>query len=128
MGSKSTWVGVFYVACAAVATVVFAKIAGLIFLQMQIADSSILGDQFTLSTLVGLVVAAALTGFAAMNPKARTFVNESYDELMKVSWPEWSETKTNTVVVIVFSFISAGILGVFDYVFSTLTNNNFFLY
>lgn len=128
MGSKSTWVWVFFVACGAVATVVFSKIVGLIFLQFQITDTAMLGDQFTLSTLIALVVAVALTGFAAMNPTSRTFVNDSYDELMKVSWPEWSETKTNTVVVIVFSFISAGILGVFDYVFSTLTNNNFFLY
>ncbi len=128
MGSKSTWVWVFFILSGAVATVVFSKILGMVFLSAQISDTAVLGDQCTLSTLVALAIAAVLTGVAVMNVKSRTFVSEAYDEIVKVSWPEWSETKSNTVVVIVFSFIAAGILGIFDYVFSTLTNNNFFLY
>lgn len=37
------------------------------------------------------------------------------EELQRVTWPTWAETKAATVAVIVATFIVAVMLGVFDY-------------
>jgi preprotein translocase subunit SecE len=42
-------------------------------------------------------------------------------ELKKVTWPTPKEVRTATVVVLVMSIISALILGLFDFVWSNLT-------
>lgn len=127
MSSRNTFVALFFIAAALLLTLVFDRAAQALLAYANAANPSILGDRFTLSTAIGLGVAAVLAGWGWVNPKTKNFVGESVDELAKVSWPEWAETKVNTVVVIVFSFIAAAILGVFDSVFSWLTTNQLFL-
>lgn len=122
MGSRNTLVALFFIAATVVAVFVFDKAAAGIMASANMANTSVLGDRFTVSTAIALVLAVAGGAFAWMNMRSRDFVGESVDELGKVSWPEWSETKVNTVVVIVFSFLAAGVLGVFDSTFAKLTN------
>jgi preprotein translocase subunit SecE len=50
-----------------------------------------------------------------------TLANEVAAELKKVTWPTAKEVRTATIVVIVMAIISAIILGVFDFVWSNLT-------
>jgi preprotein translocase SecE subunit len=50
-----------------------------------------------------------------------TLANEVALELKKVTWPTAKEIRTATIVVIVMAVISAVILGVFDFVWSNLT-------
>jgi preprotein translocase subunit SecE len=50
-----------------------------------------------------------------------TLANEVAGELKKVTWPTAKEVRTATIVVIVMAVISAIILGVFDFVWSNLT-------
>jgi preprotein translocase subunit SecE len=50
-----------------------------------------------------------------------TLANEVASELKKVTWPTAKEVRTATIVVIVMAIISAIILGVFDFVWSNLT-------
>ncbi len=50
-----------------------------------------------------------------------TLANEVAGELKKVTWPTAKEVRTATIVVIVMAIISALILGVFDFVWSNLT-------
>ena len=50
-----------------------------------------------------------------------TLANEVAGELKKVTWPTAKEVRTATIVVIVMAIISAIILGVFDFVWSNLT-------
>lgn len=126
--SRYTFVALFYIASAVILTLVFDKAFAGILAVSNVANTDILGERFTLSTLIALVLSAGSAGYAWMNKRAKEFCAESVDELGKVSWPEASETKMNTVVVIVFSFIAAGILGVFDSVFGWLTRNNLFLF
>lgn len=128
MSSRYTVTALFLLAAAAVATVVFDRAFASIFAVANVANADILGDRFTLSTLAGLLVSVAGAAYAWVNKKSKEFIAESADELAKVSWPEAAETKMNTIVVIVFSFIAAGILGIFDSVFGWLTNNNLFLF
>ena len=50
-----------------------------------------------------------------------TLANEVALELKKVTWPTAKEIRTATMVVIVMAIISAVILGIFDFVWSNLT-------
>ena len=47
--------------------------------------------------------------------------NEVAQELKKVTWPTAKEVRSATIVVIVMAVISAIILGIFDFVWSNLT-------
>lgn len=122
MGSKTTLIGIIYLTGAALIALVGDKLFTSIFLVTDVANNALLGENFTVSTLVALILAIGIAAYFYNGAKYKQFVNETIDEVGKVSWPEWSETKVNTVVVIIFSFIAAGILGVFDFVFSNLTS------
>ena len=128
MTSKSTLIALIYLVGGALAAFVIDKALTSGFAAWNVANTAILGDNFTLSTLIAVAVGAAVAGYAWIDKRSKKFTNEVIDETSKVAWPEWSETRVSTLVVIAFSFISAGILGVFDAVFSYLTNNNLFLY
>ena len=47
--------------------------------------------------------------------------NEVAQELKKVTWPTAKEVRSATLVVIVMAVVSAIILGIFDFVWSNLT-------
>jgi preprotein translocase subunit SecE len=48
-------------------------------------------------------------------------VNEVAAELKKVTWPTSKEVKSATIVVVIMTIISASILGIFDIVWSKVT-------
>jgi preprotein translocase subunit SecE len=50
-----------------------------------------------------------------------TLANEVAGELKKVTWPTAKEVRAATIVVIVMALISAVVLGLFDFVWSNLT-------
>ena len=50
------------------------------------------------------------------------FVREVRQELSKVTWPSWNETKLATIVVIVTTLIIALVLGVLDLVWGALSS------
>ena len=76
---------------------------------------------WTLSTVLGGVVAIGVTTYLRVNPKIYKLANECGVELKKTIWPGWAETKSNTVVVIVVVFIMGLVLWVFDILWRTLT-------
>jgi preprotein translocase subunit SecE len=127
MGSRNTFVALFFVATVLLLTLVLDNALQGIMALSDVPNAAILGDRFTVSTLIGLALSVGAGLWCWVNPKTKNFISESVDELAKVSWPDLAETRMNTVVVIVFSFIAAAILGVFDSVFSWLTNNQLFL-
>jgi len=47
--------------------------------------------------------------------------NEVASELKKVTWPTAKEVRTATLVVIIMAIVSAVILGVFDFIWSNIT-------
>ena len=53
--------------------------------------------------------------------RTKTLIGEVLDELNKVNWPAFGETRVNTMVVIVTSVVTALILGSFDMVFLQLS-------
>lgn len=66
--------------------------------------------------------AAAVVGIALYkNDRIYTLANEVSTELKKVTWPGAKEVRAATIVVIVMTIVSALILGLFDFVWSNLT-------
>lgn len=43
-----------------------------------------------------------------------SYFRESREELKKVVWPTWLETRNNTMLVIAISLFTAGFLGLLD--------------
>jgi preprotein translocase subunit SecE len=46
--------------------------------------------------------------------ETRVFVEESWDELQKVTWPDYEQLKNATIVVIVFCIIISAIIWLMD--------------
>lgn len=77
-------------------------------------------SDFNISIFAGAI--AVITGIALYrNDRVYTLANEVTGELKKVTWPTPKEVRAATIVVIVMAVISAIILGVFDLVWSNLT-------
>jgi preprotein translocase subunit SecE len=55
------------------------------------------------------------------NDRVYHLTNEVASELKKVTWPTAKEVRTSTLTVILMAIISAVILGVFDFVWTNLT-------
>ena len=75
-------------------------------------------------TTISLVAAvgASIAGIALYkNDRIYHLTNEVATELKKVTWPTAKEVRAATIVVIVMAIISALILGLFDLVWSNLT-------
>ena len=67
-------------------------------------------------------VAATVTGVVMYrSDKYYYLANEVAAELKKVTWPTAKEVRTATFVVVIMAIISAVILGLFDFVWSNLT-------
>jgi preprotein translocase subunit SecE len=86
------------------------------------ANLALLGEQFRISDLVGLVSGAATWIALRANANVVEFSREVATELSKVNWPTSKEVKLSTVVVVVTSVVMAVICGVFDYVWAFLTS------
>ena len=85
-------------------------------------NSQIIGHNFRLAELIGLILALGMTIIARRNERIHTFVMEAGNELSKVTWPSWPETKVATAVTIVVTVIIAVILEGFDYLWAALSS------
>jgi preprotein translocase SecE subunit len=120
--TKSTLVGVFYVGSAILLAWVLSTAYATLFATLRINDTPLIGDRVTVTRLLGLATGVVVGVGTYVWPKTKNFVTACAEELDKVAWPDWGETKTSTLVVILFSVISAAILGVFDITFQILSN------
>lgn len=72
----------------------------------------------TLMAAVGATVAGVVL---YRNDRVYHLANEVSSELKKVTWPTAKEIRSATAVVIVMAVVSALILGLFDFVWTNLT-------
>jgi len=87
------------------------RVLGLIWGQFGWPDPEVLeGLGWRISTLVGVVLSAALVIGAYVHPRTRQLSMEVASELMKVTWPSWGETRVSAIAVVVASLISAVVL------------------
>ncbi|HCR04235.1 MAG TPA: preprotein translocase subunit SecE [Gemmatimonadetes bacterium] len=54
---------------------------------------------------------------------SRTFIEESVDELRKVTWPDYPQLKNATLVVLFFVFMVSAIIWLMDVSVRTLINS-----
>jgi preprotein translocase subunit SecE len=112
------WVNLSYLAVAALLGYIVysagAKVVGIYDLETRIRDVDLV--------LRGLSVFsfAALFFILYKNEQANQFMNEVMAELSRVTWPTQKETTSATVVVLIMVIISGMILGLMDYLLTTL--------
>lgn len=110
-----------YMAVGFLLGVTLTKALAALALATGLPDPAILGQRFTLATILGFAAAAGVGFWTWKNPRAHTFSHDVFEELNKVTWPSRKETQTATVVVLVATIICSAILGVFDTLWSFLT-------
>ncbi|MCC6333273.1 MAG: preprotein translocase subunit SecE [Myxococcales bacterium] len=67
-------------------------------------------SELKLANLIGFALTVGLAIYAWTSPKVKALSNEVAEELMRVTWPSWDETRTSTVAVVVASLVAAFIL------------------
>jgi preprotein translocase subunit SecE len=116
------FVNIAYVLVGLLVWVISARFLGWFFdLVWANFDRPLIGADFSRTDLMGLVVGGAAGVALKMNESVNTWALEVANELRKVTWPTWAETKLSTVVVIVTSIVVSAILGLFDAVWGVVT-------
>lgn len=72
-------------------------------------------------TSSALLIAAGSAIYLYRHERVHALATEVAAELKKVTWPTAKEVRAATIVVIIMSVIAAVILGLFDFVWSNLT-------
>jgi preprotein translocase subunit SecE len=72
-------------------------------------------------SIASAVIATAAGVVMYRSDRYYYLANEVASELKKVTWPTAKEVRTATFVVVVMAIVSALILGLFDFVWSNLT-------
>jgi len=127
MGSNRRWVALAFLSFGMLFWVLTTKTVATLMDWFGVGefDFQLIGEKFTLTTMIGFLVAGATTLYCYRHPKLSMLSNEVVVELKKVTWPNAQETRGATVVVIITVFIMAVFLGVFDLFWSNLMD---FLY
>ena len=115
-------VAIFFVFAALGVGVFLEKVLGLLFSYTRWSDPAILGEDWTLTTVVGYAAAAIAAVAAWRTPRLQTVSLEIAAELKKVTWPSMRETRAATVAVVIATFVAAIILGIFDYFWAKLSS------
>ncbi len=114
-------VAIFYVLAALALGMFLEKVLALGLGYTGVNDATIFSD-WTISTVVGFALAAAVAVVVWRIPKTQQVSLEVALELRRVTWPSSRETRAATVAVIVASTVAAVVLGVFDLVWSWLSS------
>jgi preprotein translocase subunit SecE len=114
-------VAIFYFFAAIFLGVFLEKALGIAFSYTRWNDAPVFGEDFTLTTVIGYALAATAAVAAWKNQRLQGVSLEVAQELQKVTWPTLRETRAATVAVVIFTFVAALLLGVFDWVWGGLS-------
>jgi len=114
-------VAIFFFLAAVVVGIFLERVLTIVFSYARWNDFAIFGEDWTLSTVLGYAIAAAAAAVAWRTPRVNAVSLQVAQELEKVTWPTLRDTRASTVAVIVFSFVAAFLLGVFDAVWSRVS-------
>ena len=68
------------------------------------------GLGWRITTVVGVLLGFGGAIFGWLNPRLKGLSLEVANELMRVTWPSWEETRVSTMAVVVASVIAAAVL------------------
>jgi preprotein translocase subunit SecE len=114
-------VALFFIGAAIFAGLFLEKILGIVFAYARLNDSTVFGEGWTVTTLIGFGAALGGAIFAWRNQRVQGVALEIAAELKKVTWPTFRETRAATIAVVVATFAAAIMLGVFDFVWARLS-------
>jgi preprotein translocase subunit SecE len=113
---------IFFVLAALALGVFLEKILALVFTYARWNDPAVFGEDWSLTTVLGFIVAAVAAVVAWRVPRTQIVSLEVASELKKVTWPTMRETRAATVAVVIATFTAAIILGLFDYVWAKISS------
>ena len=116
------WVQFAYATCAITLAWFLIKSSTAIWTILADTVDSVPEPNATVIAAAAGVISLVAAVLAYRSKKVHTFVVEVCVELSKVSWPTRKETWSQTVLVIIVSVIAAVILGVFDAMWSQITD------
>lgn len=116
------WVQFAYAACAITLAWFLIKMTNAIWTLLADTVDVVPEPNATIIAVGAGLISLFAAVLAYRSTKVHTFVVEVCVELSKVTWPTRKETWSQTVVVIIVSVIAAIILGVFDAVWSQITD------
>jgi len=79
-------------------------------------------ERFSVTIIVGVVVALALVFYLYRKPHVRQWADEVATELYKVHWPDREVVTNGTIVVLVASVFATVYIGLLDRVWGFITN------
>jgi|JI61114C2RNA_FD_contig_31_7469476_length_1121_multi_3_in_0_out_0_1 preprotein translocase subunit SecE len=123
MEGLSRWVNLGFVFATLITWWVFGHLFESIFALKFIEHTNrhFLGENLTEASLYGLLLAVAFILVLWRNSNIYNSGLYIAQELKKVTWPSWADTKSSTKTVIIVSVIVACILATFDFTFQRIT-------
>lgn len=112
----------FFMVSTVLTAILYTKIMSGLFTVLGIKDPAVLGRDFTNSTMIALAMTVATLFYTLRATVAYGFVKQVAEELVKVTWPTFDESKQNTSSTVWVTAVIALILFVFDWVFGNLTD------
>ncbi|MAD59965.1 MAG: preprotein translocase subunit SecE [Myxococcales bacterium] len=112
----------FFMVSTVLTAILYTKIMAGMFTIFGIKDPAVLGRDFTNSTMIALAMTVATLFYALRATAAHAFVKQVAEELVKVTWPTFDESKRNTSSTVWVTGLIAMILFAFDWIFGNLTD------
>lgn len=120
--NSSRLVMTFFIVATIITAAFYSKLFAGIFQVFGVKDPAVLGRDFTNSTMFALLATVASLYYAIRATVAYGFVQQVADELVKVTWPSFDESKLHSKNTIIVTIIVSFILFFFDWVFGGLTS------
>lgn len=106
---------IFYLVAGIVLALFLEHVFGLLWSRFGWSDAELFeGLGWRVSTLVGYAAGLAVVLAAYFHPRTHALSIDVASELMKVTWPTWSETRASTMAVVVASLVAAVLLFCID--------------
>ncbi len=120
--SQARMVNMAFMAAALLLWIISSRtIAGTLELVRPEWDLALIGAKFQLSDLLGIAIGFGGGLFLWRHAVLYQLANEVAAEVRKITWPESTEVRWATTVVIITTILIALVLWAFDIIFSTLT-------
>lgn len=120
--SVARYVNLSFVAIGLVLYVVLGELfSAVIELFGSSANFAVLGTNFRLGNLLAMAASIGIALALRRHERVHEYAMEVGQELSKVTWPTWKDTKRATIVVIITTLIISAILGLLDFVWGALS-------
>jgi len=116
------WVTLGFALIGVLVAIVLSKVLGAAAGWLRVPDYALLGPTVTVSTALAWVGSLGAAVYFYRQEKWHQLGIEIVQELRKVVWPTWGETRSATVVVVITTVIIATILYFFDAIWSSVTS------